>query len=75
MRCATSVPSTPVTARIWNSGSARHENELVRFSRELVPAALDLLRTGESPRGVMRKLGLADPAYRDLARARRPRRS
>ncbi|MEU1851616.1 ATP-binding protein [Streptomyces sp. NPDC019990] len=45
---------------------AAHEHELVRFSREIIPAALDLLRTGESPREAMRKLGLANPAYRDL---------
>ncbi|CAL9652852.1 hypothetical protein SUDANB1_06662 [Streptomyces sp. enrichment culture] len=45
---------------------AAHENELVRFSREIVPAALDLLRTGESPREVIRKLGLASPVFRNL---------
>lgn len=45
---------------------AAHENELVRFSREIIPAALRLLSTGESPREVIRKLGLANPGYRDL---------
>ncbi|MFF9810291.1 sensor histidine kinase [Streptomyces coeruleorubidus] len=45
---------------------AAHEHELVRFSREIVPAALQLLSTGESPREVIRKLGLANPEYRDL---------
>ncbi|GAA4328572.1 ATP-binding protein [Streptomyces venetus] len=45
---------------------AAHEHELVRFSREIIPAALDLLRTGESPREAIRKLGLANPAHRDL---------
>ncbi|WP_086564692.1 sensor histidine kinase [Streptomyces africanus] len=45
---------------------AAHENELVRFSREIIPAALRLLSTGESPREVIRKLGLANPEYRDL---------
>ncbi|GGU00841.1 ATPase [Streptomyces coeruleorubidus] len=45
---------------------AAHEHELVRFSREIIPAALQLLNTGESPREVIRKLGLANPEYRDL---------
>ncbi|MDQ1020852.1 sensor histidine kinase [Streptomyces afghaniensis] len=45
---------------------AAHENELVRFSREIIPAALRLLSTGESPREVIRKLGLANPEYRNL---------
>ncbi|MET9685356.1 sensor histidine kinase [Streptomyces coeruleorubidus] len=45
---------------------AAHEHELVRFSREIIPAALQLLSTGESPREVIRKLGLANPEYRNL---------
>ena len=42
-----------------------HENDLLRFSREIVPAALDLLRR-ESPREVIRKLRLTHPAFRNL---------
>ncbi|CAL9394823.1 MULTISPECIES: sensor histidine kinase [Streptomyces] len=45
---------------------AAHEREFLRFSREIFPAALNLLHTGESPREAIRKLGLAHPEYRDL---------
>ncbi|WP_309095041.1 ATP-binding protein [Streptomyces sp.] len=45
---------------------AAHEKEFLRFSREIFPAALNLLHTGESPREAIRKLGLRHPEYRDL---------
>ncbi|MEV5352682.1 sensor histidine kinase [Streptomyces sp. NPDC086081] len=45
---------------------AAHEKEFFRFAREIFPAALQLLHTGESPREVIRKLGLRNPEYRDL---------
>ncbi|WLW56328.1 sensor histidine kinase [Streptomyces sp. YU58] len=48
---------------------AGHDQDLTRFAKEIVPAALDRLRRGGSPGEVIRQLGVIDPDWADLPRA------
>ncbi|MDL5200542.1 ATP-binding protein [Streptomyces sp. ALI-76-A] len=48
---------------------AAHDEEMINLAKVIVPAALDRLRAGNSPREVMRDLGDIDPAWRDLPEA------
>lgn len=50
---------------------AAHDEEIVRLGRQIVPAALDRLRTGESPREVLHTVLDADPALRDIPDSQR----
>jgi signal transduction histidine kinase len=50
---------------------AAHDQEVVRLTEELLPAALDRLQSGQSPSEVIRTLGDGDPAYRDVPRSQR----
>lgn len=45
---------------------AVHELEMERLAREIMPAAIDYLHCGNSPREVIRDLGDLDPSYREL---------
>jgi signal transduction histidine kinase len=48
---------------------AAHEGEVMRLAKEIVPAALELLRGGNSPGEVIRLLGDFEPTWRDLPEA------
>ncbi|MDH6702529.1 ATP-binding protein [Streptomyces sp. MAA16] len=48
---------------------ASHEEDMLRFAREITPAALDRLHCGDSPAEVIRRIGEIDPSYRDLPEA------
>ncbi|WP_406385293.1 sensor histidine kinase [Streptomyces sp. NBC_01618] len=50
---------------------ATHDDETVRISKELLPAAIHRLRVGNSPEEVLRDVVDADDAYRDLPDAQR----
>ncbi|MDQ0989936.1 ATP-binding protein [Streptomyces sp. V3I7] len=50
---------------------ATHDEELVRFGRQIVPAALDRLRRGQSPREVIHSVLDADPELRHLPQSQR----
>ncbi|MCX4790680.1 MULTISPECIES: sensor histidine kinase [unclassified Streptomyces] len=50
---------------------ATHDDETVRISKELLPAAIHRLRVGNSPEEVLRDVVDADEAYRDLPDAQR----
>ncbi|WP_229923630.1 ATP-binding protein [Streptomyces candidus] len=50
---------------------AEHDDETVRFAKELMPAAIKRLRSGESPAEVIRDVVDADEQYRDLPHAQR----
>ncbi|PWI19628.1 ATP-binding protein [Streptomyces sp. Act143] len=45
---------------------ASHEEDLLRFAKEVVPAAIYRLRSGNSPGEVIRRLDAIDPSYREL---------
>jgi signal transduction histidine kinase len=45
---------------------ASHEEEMLRLAKEIAPAAIRWLRSGNSPGEVIRDLGLIDPSYREL---------
>ncbi|MGX5183745.1 ATP-binding protein [Streptomyces avermitilis] len=45
---------------------AAHDAEFVRLGQEILPAALELVRVGESPSEVIRKTVDAEPEWRDL---------
>jgi signal transduction histidine kinase len=45
---------------------ADHDRDMVRFAKEIAPAALDWLRRGSSPGEVIRRLGEFDPAWANL---------
>lgn len=45
---------------------AAHDEDLLRVSRELLPEALILVRSGENPTEVLRRLVDCDPAWRHL---------
>ncbi|EDY61405.1 integral membrane protein [Streptomyces sviceus ATCC 29083] len=45
---------------------ADHDQDLIRFAKEIAPTALDWLRRGSSPGEVIRQLGEFDPAWADL---------
>ncbi|MFJ6087465.1 ATP-binding protein [Streptomyces sp. NPDC092369] len=46
-----------------------HEQEMLRFAYEIAPAALQLMRAGNSPGEVIRRLGDLDPSYAELPEA------
>ncbi|MFI0982104.1 ATP-binding protein [Streptomyces sp. NPDC021093] len=50
---------------------AEHDDETVRLAKELMPAAIQRLRSGESPAEVIRDVVDADERYRDLPYAQR----
>ncbi|WP_392674070.1 sensor histidine kinase [Streptomyces sp. LN785] len=50
---------------------ASHDEETVRISKELLPAAIHRLRVGNSPDEVLRDIVDADELYRDLPDAQR----
>ncbi|MFF2010533.1 ATP-binding protein [Streptomyces sp. NPDC058195] len=50
---------------------ATHDDETVRISKELLPAAIHRLRVGNSPEEVLRDVVDADEAYRELPDAQR----
>ncbi|MGW1102260.1 ATP-binding protein [Streptomyces sp. NPDC002540] len=50
---------------------ATHDDETVRISKELLPAAIHRLRVGNSPEEVLRDVVDADEMYRDLPDAQR----
>ncbi|MFJ2743805.1 sensor histidine kinase [Streptomyces sp. NPDC087440] len=50
---------------------AEHDDETVRLAKELMPAAIRRLRSGESPAEVIRDVVDADERYRDLPYAQR----
>ena len=50
---------------------ATHDDETVRISKELLPAAIHRLRVGNSPEEVLRDVVDADELYRDLPDAQR----
>ncbi|MEU8630008.1 ATP-binding protein [Streptomyces sp. NPDC048669] len=50
---------------------ANHDEETVRISKELLPAAIHRLRVGNSPDEVLRDVVDADPVYRHLPDAQR----
>ncbi|CAM5270345.1 ATPase [Streptomyces spiroverticillatus] len=50
---------------------ADHDDETVRLAKELMPAAIRRLRSGESPAEVIRDVVDADERYRDLPYAQR----
>ncbi|MFD3515544.1 ATP-binding protein [Streptomyces sp. NPDC058657] len=50
---------------------ADHDDETVRLAKELMPAAIRRLRSGESPAETMRDVVDADERYRDLPYAQR----
>ncbi|MFE3944055.1 sensor histidine kinase [Streptomyces sp. NPDC059118] len=50
---------------------ATHDDETVRLSKELLPAAIHRLRVGNSPEEVLRDVVDADELYRDLPDAQR----
>ncbi|THA33301.1 sensor histidine kinase [Streptomyces sp. A1277] len=50
---------------------ADHDEETVRISKELLPAAIHRLRVGNSPDEVLRDVVDADPVYRHLPDAQR----
>ncbi|WP_405683111.1 sensor histidine kinase [Streptomyces sp. NBC_00057] len=50
---------------------ATHDDETVRISKELLPAAIHRLRVGNSPEEVLRDVVDADELYRDLPGAQR----
>ncbi|MFB7914376.1 sensor histidine kinase [Streptomyces sp. NPDC056061] len=50
---------------------ATHDDETVRISKELLPAAIHRLRVGNSPEEVLRDVVDADERYRDLPDAQR----
>ncbi|MFE9774324.1 sensor histidine kinase [Streptomyces sp. NPDC005931] len=45
---------------------AAHDTETLHFAKEVVPAALDHLHRGNSPREVIRDLAQLDPAWQNL---------
>lgn len=45
---------------------AAHDREIVHFTEEIVPYALDRLHDGDSPSDVVRTLGRDDPDHREL---------
>ncbi|MFJ4890678.1 ATP-binding protein [Streptomyces sp. M41(2017)] len=45
---------------------AAHDQEIVHFTEEIVPLALDRLHGGDSPSEVVRTLGRDDPGHREL---------
>jgi signal transduction histidine kinase len=45
---------------------ASHEDEMLRLAKEIAPAAIYRLRSGNSPGEVMRHIGDIDPSYREL---------
>ncbi|MDN0196063.1 ATP-binding protein [Streptomyces sp. S.PNR 29] len=48
---------------------AGHEERMTRLAREIIPAALDYMRRGHTPREVLLDLGDLDPSYRGLSDA------
>ncbi|MFJ9149589.1 sensor histidine kinase [Streptomyces sp. NPDC102270] len=48
---------------------ADHDQDMIRFAKEIAPAALDWLRRGSSPGEVIRRLGEFDPAWANLPEA------
>ncbi|MFF0201632.1 ATP-binding protein [Streptomyces sp. NPDC005017] len=50
---------------------AAHDDRMIRLGREIVPAAIQRLRVGNSPGEVMRDLADIDPSYLDLSEAER----
>ncbi|MDN3022241.1 ATP-binding protein [Streptomyces sp. S.PB5] len=45
---------------------AAHEGEMHRLAKEIVPATIHRLRSGNSPGEVIRRIGEIDPSYREL---------
>ncbi|MFJ1973758.1 sensor histidine kinase [Streptomyces sp. NPDC087903] len=48
---------------------AAHDQDMLRFAKEIAPAALNRMRGGNSPGEVIRHLGDLDPSYRELPQA------
>ncbi|MFE1291945.1 sensor histidine kinase [Streptomyces sp. NPDC058751] len=50
---------------------AAHDQEIVRFTREVLPYAIDRLHDGDSPAEVVRTLGRDDPDFRGIAESQK----
>ncbi|MET7985132.1 MULTISPECIES: ATP-binding protein [unclassified Streptomyces] len=50
---------------------AGHDQEIVRFTREVLPHAIDRLHDGDSPSEVVRTLGRDNPEFREIAKSQK----
>ncbi|MEV8035094.1 ATP-binding protein [Streptomyces sp. NPDC086182] len=50
---------------------AAHDQEIVRFTREVLPYAIDRLHDGDSPSEVLRTLGRDDPDLREIPKSQK----